>query len=290
MAAALRTFAFVSLLCIALACACGTRALAITEYCPARLDPIQAMHPLDASGPATLFSYVLEGESSRSVAGSILVDTSAGWFKVSFPSTALTERVYDYQASYVKFSRRQYESVPLYVRFPLPVMMRTAFVGDAQSFGDAEFGWDAKGDVACGPSAGLEAKVPVPKADMRPLNPRIDLDTPPGAGATIASATSVPVPGSLSCAEPFTNATVSRAMAPDFPTAEMERGGSATVLVEVAINASGALDDAWLFVPSGSEWFDDAALRAARMSTYKAGTAFCQPASGMYIFRAEFRP
>jgi TonB family protein len=72
----------------------------------------------------------------------------------------------------------------------------------------------------------------------------------------------------------------------DYPDFERRRGASAVVDVEVAINASGALDGAWIFAPSGSKWFNEAALRAARTSKYAGGTAYCQPANAIYIFQA----
>jgi hypothetical protein len=61
-------------------CACfftiaHARALAVTEYCPARVGPF---HPLDGKESATLFSYDLSAESARSVTGTVFAHTEDG--------------------------------------------------------------------------------------------------------------------------------------------------------------------------------------------------------------------
>jgi len=281
-------------LCIVIACvlalgaACGARALALTEYCPASAGVFTA---LGGGHADTLYSYDLLAEGARSVQGTVLVDTSSGWFKVEFPSTALTEWKFHYQGEYVTFSRSAYESAPLYVRFPTPVTIISFFVSDARSDGDQNFGWDEKGDVACSPPAGLETvqkfpPMPLPKV----LNPRTDLAAPPAPDASIAIASPTTVPGSESCSQPFTAATVTKAAALSYPAEEQFRSVSAIAVVKVAVNGNGTLDDAWIYYPSGSRWFDQAAIDSARSSKYKGGTAFCEPANGLYLFRATFTP
>jgi TonB family protein len=267
------------------------RALAVTECCPARVGPF---HPLDGKESATLFSYDLSAESARSVTGTVLAHTEDGWYAVKFPETPLVQHTYDYQNPYAAFSRLTYESAPLYVRFPRPVTIKGVFVRAARSTGDQVLGWDAAGDVVCSPPAGTEAK-PVPGAGALPdrqklMNPRTDLNALPGADAPIALAAATSSPVSADCAEPAKNAAVMEPGLLDYPDFERRRGASAVVDVEVAINASGALDGAWIFAPSGSKWFNEAALRAARTSTYAGGTAYCQPANAIYIFQAVFTP
>jgi TonB family protein len=63
----------------------------------------------------------------------------------------------------------------------------------------------------------------------------------------------------------------------------------ATALVEVLVDADGKVTDAWVYSPSGYQLFDDETLRVARASTYAAGTAFCKPAPGTYLFQATFK-
>jgi len=58
----------------------------------------------------------------------------------------------------------------------------------------------------------------------------------------------------------------------------------------VAVNADGGLASAWIYQPSGSRQADRAALEAAEASRYRAGTALCAPAPGIYMFRVTFAP
>ncbi len=58
--------------------------------------------------------------------------------------------------------------------------------------------------------------------------------------------------------------------------------------IKVAISATGKLDDAWIFYPSGYAALDAAALKAARASTYKPAFWQCQATPGIFLFLAEF--
>jgi outer membrane biosynthesis protein TonB len=59
--------------------------------------------------------------------------------------------------------------------------------------------------------------------------------------------------------------------------------------VETAVDHTGTLRDAWIIRGSGVRNFDLAALRAARLSQYRAGTAYCTHVPGTFIFVADFR-
>ncbi|MGB6987115.1 MAG: TonB family protein [Candidatus Aquilonibacter sp.] len=273
--------------CLVLSAACGARALALAEFCPAE---IEAPHQLDAkTGPSALFSYALRAEGPRSVAGSVLFNTSMGWFEVEFPATPLTAHAYQMQDEFVTFTRNTFESDPLYVRFPQPVTIKGVFVASATSSGDQVFGWDAKGTVQCAPRAGFGTPPSTrPKTSLvKTLNPRTDLDVMPGSNAVSAVAAITSAPGSTDCDVPFANASV-EAASPEYPLVAENR--AASVWVEVAVNADGTLADAWIYAPSGSRDFDAAALRAARLSKFKGGRVFCQPAGGDYLFHAVFNP
>jgi hypothetical protein len=262
---------------------------AASEYCPARMGPLT---PIDGEKAATLYSYTLTAESTRSVQGSAMIDTDAGWYQVPFPKTALTAWKFRFKTSSVEFMRTSFESPLLYVRFPQAVTIASAFVYDARSFGDADFGWDKRGDVQCQAPAGLEAAAARPVKASKPLltvlNPR-PRKVAPGAATPIVAAAPVRVPGSLDCAKPFVRATVTKPVPPQWPLG-LRLSAPITTLVEVAVGATGHLDDAWIDTPSGSYWADREALAAARASTYEGGTSFCKPAPGTYIFRAEFNP
>jgi TonB family protein len=83
---------------------------------------------------------------------------------------------------------------------------------------------------------------------------------------------------------------VKKAAPPDYPRSERTRRANGLSIVEVAVNAAGTVTDAWTFLSSGSSAFDGVALASAEASTFTPGTAFCQPAGGLYLFNAEFEP
>ena len=271
--------------CVMLGLGCCARALAITEYCPAQVG---RLHPLDGRGSASLYAFALNAESTRSVRGTVMVSTSAGWFAVKVPPTALTQRTYNYASDYAQFSLLAYESTPLYVRFPQAVTITDDYVANVISSGDQVFGWDAKGDVTCtGRSGGNPAKWA--SKDVNLLNPRTDLEAMPDATATVIQAVAASAPGPQTCTQPSSSGTVFRAVAPDYP-AGWGPSVKTIVVVKVAVSSSGKIDDAWIYFPSGSKTLDAAAVRAERASTYKPGLWLCQPADGYYYFNAEFNP
>jgi TonB family protein len=64
------------------------------------------------------------------------------------------------------------------------------------------------------------------------------------------------------------SADMSRRVQPDYPLFARERGITGTVIIEVTIGAGGSLVDAHVYKSSGSPLLDDAALKAAQLSTY----------------------
>lgn len=286
---------------LALELMCAGRAWSYAEYCPASVAgwavPGATPAPAASHAPSALYSFTLIAQGPRSVKGSVDVHTSAGWFSVPFPSTPLLEHQYKERDAYVAFTRKTWESDELFARFPQPVLIISSFVRDASATGDPYFGWDAKGDVTCGAPAGLEAKggFPTPSPWAIPLgltteNPRTDYYRLPAPGEAIALATPIAVPGSLDCPVPFTPARVVRAVSPVYPAfpTPYQRQGQRSVMVEVAVGSANEMDDAWVWISSGFREFDAAALKAARATEYASGTSFCQPANGLYLFRANF--
>jgi TonB family protein len=92
-------------------------------------------------------------------------------------------------------------------------------------------------------------------------------------------------PGSTDCKTPFSDA---RAIDIEKLAAPLGENISTQVLVEVIVDATGAVADAWVYAPSGHSTFDDAALDSAKNSKFAAGSAFCKPAPERYMFRATF--
>lgn len=273
--------------CFVLGGACAARALALTEYCPAHAG---LFHPLDGPAPSTLYAFALSAQSARSVRGTVMIATSAGWYRVKFPLTPLVLRTYSYTGKFGDLSRSAFDSDALYVRFPSAVAISTAYVSEAQTSGEHDFGWDSKGDFTCLPQAGFFDESLRQFNGMVPKSARTDLTSAPANGAAILIAESVPSPDNTSCAHPFTNPTVKNAVSPDYPRSERTRRTYGLSIVELALNAAGTVTDAWTFLSSGSAGFDGAALLGAQSSTFTPGLAFCQPTGGFYLFNVEYEP
>jgi|GEM_PF-1016442 len=92
-----------------------------------------------------------------------------------------------------------------------------------------------------------------------------------------------------SCAMPYRDATTTKPEQPDYPRAAREGGQTGTVIVSVGISETGAVSDAMVVSTSGSRYLDEAALAAARRSSYSPQIFRCQPVAGFYPFRADFR-
>lgn len=91
-----------------------------------------------------------------------------------------------------------------------------------------------------------------------------------------------------SCANPNVAAHAVDAISPETPQAAQEAGAIGSVQIEVSLAASGAVTSVAVLRSAGFAPLDDAALRAARQSTYAAEVRDCRPVAGDYVFRAEF--
>lgn len=79
------------------------------------------------------------------------------------------------------------------------------------------------------------------------------------------------------------------AVQPNYPDASRKRNlGNVYVDVLVHISATGAVTSAQVTHSSGDSDIDDAALGAARRSTYSPKIVKCEAVPGTYIFRADF--
>jgi TonB family protein len=87
------------------------------------------------------------------------------------------------------------------------------------------------------------------------------------------------------------NATVTNAVQAQYPAIARDSGfRSATVEVEVTVGPSGNLVDARVVKSSGNLAIDEAALRAARESSYSPKLVCQNAMQGNYLFRATFKP
>jgi TonB family protein len=291
-------FMLIAALCCAAAFAAGTPAQATTEYCPARayVQPVGVDIPANQGTPsASMYSVVLSAPSSRSVSGTLSIHADDAWYSVAFSNVELSAYSEQWQDAYVTFTRPAFLSNVLYVQFPAPVVVRSAFVSQARAQDELVYGWDAKGQVTCAGEKDLSVistdrngqySDRSNRADLKWLNPVPADNASPGPGIRLTPALTS-APGSTDCATPFADAVVSHAVSPAFPY--VARGLSSETFVEVAIAADGKLDEAWVWAPSGNKWLDQAALEAANQSKYLPARAFCENVPGTYIFRAVFR-
>jgi TonB family protein len=113
-------------------------------------------------------------------------------------------------------------------------------------------------------------------------------------GAPGGTGTAAPGPAATAkpaCANPNVEATVTNAVQPDYPESARDLGlGAVSVEVEVTVGPSGNLVTASVYKSSSNMSIDQAALRAARQSTYSPKLINCSPTTGNYLFRADFQP
>jgi len=260
---------------------------AAVEFCPARIG---ATHAFDASR-AGILAFSIDAQSARTVSGNAVIEGKNGWYTFPFKSVTLLPDEGTYKTSYTAFTRTAYRSKPLYLQLPADESVVRMWVRDAAATGDGSFGWEKRGDVQCTPPAfGVDNKQRNASLLAKRTNPSQDLSLPPGADDALVVPQPIDPPaGFTACAQPFAAATVTHAVSPEFPRGSVIVA-PITTFVEVAVKADGSLEDAWIYQSSGSTHADLAALAAAKASSYRAGTALCAPAPGLYTFRATFSP
>ncbi|MBV8727567.1 MAG: TonB family protein [Candidatus Eremiobacteraeota bacterium] len=113
----------------------------------------------------------------------------------------------------------------------------------------------------------------------------------PGTGsapAKVAAPTPTPKPA---CADPYREATMTNGVAPEYPEAAKEQGlGAVTVLVKITLSPGASVESASVLQSSGNMSIDQAAMVAARQSSYAPKLVDCKPVEGTYSFRASFDP
>ena len=117
---------------------------------------------------------------------------------------------------------------------------------------------------------------------------------PPAGPATVASGSPSPPPAAgrpsptPSCAVPNVAATALNVALLDEPQAARDERITGETSVEVRLSATGAVVAFRIYRSSGNMLLDQAALRAARSSTYAPQLENCRPVAGSYLFDAEF--
>ena len=93
------------------------------------------------------------------------------------------------------------------------------------------------------------------------------------------------------CSIPDKDVTVAKAVTPGYPDSALDlRLGYLVVLVDVTVEPDGHVSKALVQQSSHNFAVDQAAVKAARASTYSPKIVGCQAMTGIFIFRADFRP
>jgi TonB family protein len=108
----------------------------------------------------------------------------------------------------------------------------------------------------------------------------------------LAQTTPAPVAtASPACSKPDRPATVSRAVAPEYPEPLQQLGlGVLDAYAQVTVDPSGKILKATILKSSGYALWDSSTLRAARLSEYAPKLVDCHPTIGTYIFRGVAWP
>ncbi len=100
--------------------------------------------------------------------------------------------------------------------------------------------------------------------------------------------TPTPTPLAPKCAVPNVEPTTLNAAEADYPDIARQQGVVGTAAVKVTLDAGGHVGGAEISKSAGNAALDQAAVKAARASTYKAEVVNCVPTAGSYLFRVDF--
>ena len=276
-----------TLLVTALAFACFAlasfaQARAASELCPAEAGHFSPIGSVD--GAATSYAYDLSALSPRIVDATIIADTDKGWYAWRVIGAQIGSSGKDQgiaKPDYVK-------GAPMPVSFPVALTIRHAWVTKAKTTGEVIFGWDKLGEVPC--DVPVFADAPTPIGMPHTLQTPMPLPSP-GGPALNAQATSPPFETTL-CARQFVQAWVTHAADIQEP-ANLRSLGLVTPVsttVAVVVGKDGKPLDTWIYESTGYPVLDNAALAAARASSYSPAVSYCFAVKAMYFFKAVFSP
>lgn len=257
---------------------CHGQAHAAAEFCPATVEPV-AQRVSDAQ-----YAFRLGAMSARNVTGTFFVETDKGWFAADFKDVPLRpfEQTYTDEST---FGMNDYLSGPLMVTFPSAVKILYEFVRSASTHGETILGWDTEGTVSCEPTGRRDPKRRSGYAEPDPQ----PFDV---AGAVAITARAVPVQKATNCDEPFSLARIKQISYARYPALFNEAAGTAlpkgATISIVALNADGSILDSWLWETSGNQALDQAALDAAKKTTYAPARAFCENVPSYYFMKVSW--
>ncbi len=90
------------------------------------------------------------------------------------------------------------------------------------------------------------------------------------------------------CSYPNVEAKTISAVSPDRTASGFATDTIATAMIKVDLDAAGRVTGVSVYASTGSLELDQAAMQAARESTYAPEMRDCQPVPGSYLFKVEF--
>jgi protein TonB len=87
---------------------------------------------------------------------------------------------------------------------------------------------------------------------------------------------------------PNADAATTNAVQPDFPEIARQQGAAGVTKVKVSLSATGGVVAVSVYKSAGNAALDQAALAAARASSYTPEIENCVKVPGNYIFSADF--
>lgn len=95
------------------------------------------------------------------------------------------------------------------------------------------------------------------------------------------------IPPGPACSDPNQEARTIVAVSPDAPAGDAP-ASNVTAMIKVDLDENGNVTGVSVYASTGSLTLDQAAMQAARASTYSPETRGCRPVSGSYLFKVEF--
>jgi len=111
----------------------------------------------------------------------------------------------------------------------------------------------------------------------------------PGTPGGVIGQPEIPTgPPAPACSDPNVEAKTIVAVAPDAPSSAYGAATDTTAMIKVDLDAAGRILGVSVYRSTGSLELDQAAMQAARESTYSPETRDCQAVPGSYLFKVEF--
>ena len=127
----------------------------------------------------------------------------------------------------------------------------------------------------------------VPSAPTGEPNAPGNTGTPGSGGTNGPPGLPIDTPGPA-CSDPNVEAKTLVAIAPDSSSGDIGAGTNVTAMVKVDLDANGRVLGVSMYASTGSLELDQAAMRAARESSYAPEMRDCRAVAGSYLFKVEF--